>query len=349
VARPAKPWFRKDRDQWVVILHGKWHVLAKGKRNRNLAYRAFIDLTSKVEGTTTSRTLACDVCRILVEHARVNLKPNTYESYKRFLDPFAEYIGRVDGNEVEPRQVTQYIESHANWGRTTRFNCITAIKRAWKWAHEERHITLNPLAGVKKPKPERRAMIPDEKDIKVFLNAAKHEFGILVKFLNETGCRPGEAMMLQKRHVYMRNREVRFQIGEDKTSGKTDKARVIHLNDAATKILEELIQFNPSGPLFRNSRGNPWTRYAVNCAVRRIRKLTGLDNLTVAYMLRHNWITDALAQGTSVAIVAELSGNSPAIVAKVYSHLSEKKALLMDTANRVRPKSQEPAREPMGG
>jgi hypothetical protein len=110
VARPAKPWFRKDRDQWVVILHGKWHVLAKGKRNRNLAYRAFIDLTSKVEGTTTSRTLACDVCRILVEHARVNLKPNTYESYKRFLDPFAEYIGRVDGNEVEPRQVTHYCD-----------------------------------------------------------------------------------------------------------------------------------------------------------------------------------------------------------------------------------------------
>jgi hypothetical protein len=53
--------------------------------------------------------------------------------------------------------------------------------------------------------------------------------------------------------------------------------------------------------------------------------------------LRHYRTTDALSQGVPLSAVAEMMGNSPEIVAKVYSHLSDKKALLMDAANAVRP------------
>ena len=79
----------------------------------------------------------------------------------------------------------------------------------------------------------------------------------------------------------------------DKTSGKTDKPRVIHLNDAALAILTRLTGLHPSGPLFRNSKGRAWNRHSINCAVRRIRSLTGLDGRSVVYALRHHWATDA--------------------------------------------------------
>ena len=65
--------------------------------------------------------------------------------------------------------------------------------------------------------------------------------------------------MVEGRDVDLGNREARFRTGEDKTRAKTGKARVIHLNDTALAMLSKLCAENPSGKLFRNSRGNPWT------------------------------------------------------------------------------------------
>jgi len=73
----------------------------------------------------------------------------------------------------------------------------------------------------------------------------------VLAFMRETGCRPGEATMMEKRHVDLENREVRFKIGEDKTSGKTSRPRVIHLNDTALAMVKSLMAQRPSGPLLR--------------------------------------------------------------------------------------------------
>ena len=88
---------------------------------------------------------------MFIEHARINLKPNTYDGYKRFLEPFGRFIGTVDGNEVQPKHVTKFLERHPKWGKTTRFNAITAIKRAWSWAATEGHLTLNGIVKMKRP------------------------------------------------------------------------------------------------------------------------------------------------------------------------------------------------------
>jgi hypothetical protein len=67
-------------------------------------------------------------------------------------------------------------------------------------------------------------------------------------------------------------------------------------------------------------------------------KRVGLsDNLAVGYVIRHQYITDALARGLSIAIIAGMTGTSPAMIAKNYSHHTEKKVLFLETANRVRP------------
>ena len=133
----------------------------------------------------------------------------------------------------------------------------------------------------------------------------------LFMFMRETGCRPGEASMIQKHHVDLNNREIRFKIGEDKTSGKTGKPRIIDLNDAALSMVASLIVVHPVGPIFRDSQGKPWNKDSINCAVRRARFKAGLhDNLAVAYAFRHQHITDALAKGVPIAIVAEMTGTS---------------------------------------
>jgi integrase len=339
MGRTAKPWLWKARDAYYVTVQGKRIRLVEGKAGIKEAYRRFLTLNPEETKSITARVTGKEVCELFVVFARTNLKPKTHEGYKRFLLPFAAHVGNIDGNEVQPKHVTRFLEQCPAWGKTTRYNAITAIKRAWNWADNEGHLTLNLLAKMKKPRPARREEIPDDREIARFLATAKPDFRLFLDFLYATGCRPGEATIIERRHVDLANREVRFRIGEDKTSGKTGKPRVIHLSEDATAILAKLLAAGPSGALFRNSRGNPWNEHSIACAVRKIRERAGLDGRTVAYALRHHWITDALARGVPLATVAEMSGNSPAIVAKVYAHLSDKKALLMQAADMVRPKT----------
>jgi site-specific recombinase XerD len=120
--------------------------------------------------------------------------------------------------------------------------------------------------------------------------------------------------------------------------GKED-ARVIYLNDAAKKLVEELMKTNPTGRLLRNSKGNPWTRNAIVCGFRRIRARTGLKGF-VAYVLRHTFATDALTRGEDSVTVAALMGHrDPTMVAQVYSHVTKKPKFLSDAVKRARGES----------
>jgi integrase len=54
---------------------------------------------------------------------------------------------------------------------------------------------------------------------------------------------------------------------------------------------------------------------------------------------RHQWITDALERGVSIATVAELCGTSPEIIATHYSKLRHRAEHLADAAAQVRQQS----------
>lgn len=345
VSRPAKPWYWKVRDAWYVTIAGKRIKLADGKASRNEAYRRFLEMGAEESKAVTARLTGKEVCDLYLAHAKANLKASTHDWYKTVLEPFGKTVASIDANEVKPKDVTRFLDMKRKvvWGKTTRANNITGIKRAWKWAKDEGHITLNHLAAMKRPRPLRRDQIPDDKEIRRLLERSSPALREFLTFLYETGCRPGEAAMIERRHVDLVNCEVRFRIGEDKTSLKTGRPRVIHLNDAAKAILEKLVSKGVAGQLFTNTRGKPWNRNSIRCAVARTRDRASLDERAVAYALRHHWATDALARGIPLATVAEMMGNSPEIVARVYSHLSDKKALLLQAANNVRPSSKDRA------
>ena len=63
-------------------------------------------------------------------------------------------------------------------------------------------------------------------------------------------------------------------------------SRVVYLSDEAMALVRELSARHPTGPIFRNTDGKPWTRYAINCAFIRLqiafgRKVMKRENITV--------------------------------------------------------------------
>jgi integrase len=97
---------------------------------------------------------------------------------------------------------------------------------------------------------------------------------------------------------------------------------VIFLTGEALEIVKRLAEKHPTGPLFRTNIGSTWNRQRIVEAFRVIRLKLGMkhDGLT-AYTYRHTFATNWLASGRSIEILAELLGNSPAVLRKHYSHL----------------------------
>src|SRR5690606_7937802 len=97
--------------------------------------------------------------------------------------------------------------------------------------------------------------------------------------------------------------------------------RVIPLAPAAKALFDRMAKGKlPAAYMFTNG-GKPWTPQAWAPLVKRAAEKAGLPPETVAYTLRHSWITDAILGGMDLLTVARLTGTSLEMISKNYGHL----------------------------
>ena len=100
-------------------------------------------------------------------------------------------------------------------------------------------------------------------------------------------------------------------LSDHKTAAKTGRPRIIHLTDRVLEMCRDRAAAQPTGPLFRNSRGNPWSSAKrITNAFRDLRTKLGLPKTVVPYSLRHQFVSEALAGGVPDTVVAALVGHA---------------------------------------
>jgi integrase len=172
------------------------------------------------------------------------------------------------------------------WGPTTRNDAISHVQRAFHWAVNQRILVRLPLPKLEdKPRRRRREVVYTATEFAEILAAIPDaEFRDLLEFLWETGCRPIEGRILERRHV-----DLEKQIAIlPPSNNKTRKAeRVIILTDRATEILRRRSESVESGILLLNTRGRPWTKDSINCRFQRLKKKLSSARIC-AYGIRHS-------------------------------------------------------------
>lgn len=335
MARPAVPWYWAARDGWYATIDGKRHLLAKGKKSRRAADDKFHKLmaargtTPRAGGTITVLELFDRFLSWTGEHRR----PLTYEFYDRHLSRFADHVGRgTPCGDVRAFHVTEWLADR-KWGQSTRHGAITAAKRVFRWGKRQGYLETNHLDGLDRPGIARRESILSPQEEADVLAAAPGLLRDYLIVMHATGCRPSEVAQIEASQV-----SGGAIMMSSKTTERTGRNRVIYLTGTAVEVVGRLAAAHPSGPIFRNARGNPWTRHALAHAMGRLRrKLKGADwRACTAESFRHGWVTDAkLVLPNSV--VAELAGHtSTAMVDRHYGHLSDRKTELAAAAGRVR-------------
>jgi integrase len=337
MARPQKPWFRSGKDTWYVTVNGKKVSLGvRGRKNRRAAFEAWHRLVTaeksgeKPESPVTVRT----VIDAFLDDAEGRTKAKTMRVYRYFLSPFADAHGELPVDALRPTLAEGYSRKRG-WGPQTRHGFLSTLVTAFRWARRAGLTDHNPLLGVQKPPKVSRGMeaLLTPEEYGQLLDAATPPFRLFLKVLYACGCRPGEAAAITAENLDAAAGLVR--LAEHKTAHKGFR-RAIYLTPEVLALLVRERERYQTGPLLRNSRGEPWTENAIVQAMRRTRERACILH-AVAYGLRHTFATDALANGVPDAQVAELLGHSgTTMLHRHYAHLGAKAEALRNALGKVR-------------
>lgn len=270
----AKPWFRPSRGVWYITLGGKQYRL--GPCTEEQAIERAVTLKKQLQ-RDIARPAASDGLPVVVDAFlewlhRQKRAPDTYEWYRYRLERLARRYPDLPASRLTSAMVEDWVDE-LDLSTTSRRNYYRAVKKCFKWARSRRLIRRNLVRDLVVPNAESREVVVSAQQYEQLLSLIRDPaFRDLVVTTWETGCRPQESLRVEARHVDLTNQRWVFPKSESKNK---KRARVVYLTDKAAEITRRLMVAHPTGKLFRNSAGTPWTVEAVNCAFVRIQVRAG--------------------------------------------------------------------------
>jgi integrase len=332
------PRYWPTKGGYYVVVKGERVCLAKGVEGDPEvvaeAERKYHEIMLARQVLTEGDRTACvSVLEAFIDHCERNKKKNTYDLWRRVLQPFVLKLGRVAVKDLKQHMVTSFLtemetvprvhekRGEVTWGPGTRSIFLSALKAAFNWAIGEEMITLNPVARMKKP-PARSRGIQNrltEEQFQRVLPRASCQFRDFLIAMNDTGARPGEIAQVTATDF---NEELKAWVLVKHKTERTGKKRVIYVTDRVVRILRRLGNEHPEGPVFRNRAGRPWTTGTLAKQFSRIREELGLGAVT-PYAIRHKFATEYLLSGGTFGYLKELMGSTIAVLEHHYGHLNE--------------------------
>lgn len=336
MAHYPKPFFRAPRGLWYVQIDGKQHNLGPDEDAAFKAYHGLMQQRDEQPAPTlsvSSHPLVVVIVDEFLDWCEKHRSADTYRWYKDRLQLFLNTIPHdLAVDQFKPFHVQKWIDAHPELSSGSKRNYCRSIMRAMTWAEEQGYVARSPLAHFRKPGGGRKEQVVTPQQFRALLDRYDdQEFLDLLTVTWETGCRPQESLRVEARHVDVPGSRWVFPASESK--GKRIP-RVVYLTPKALEITTRLIEEHPTGPLFRNTDGKPWTPNATNCRFQHVRRKTGVKYSL--YAIRHSFATHALMKGVDCITVATLLGHSdPSLLSKTYQHISQSPTYMQQQVQRA--------------
>lgn len=318
-----KPYFWKARGAWYVRI-GKSQVYLADDETK--AYNAWNRM--REASATGPDATASSIANRFLTWAEGATAKQTFALYGRYVAAFCQLHGHHPACEVRPFHVTEWLDK-AGWNSPSRRQAIISIRRCFSWATQEGLLERNPIAGIKAPAVKRREKaVTSDEHARIASQPDGGQAGrdgafrAFASALFHSGARPGLVARVTAANVSEAGDAWVFQ--DHKTRKKTNRPLVVWLSPCLQTLTRIMASRRKTGPLFLNSRDEPWTRSAIRQRMMRLRKKLGLPAGTTSYGYRHGFITRSLVNGVDIATVAELAGHTDTrMIAAHYSHLSQ--------------------------
>jgi integrase len=323
--RRRKPFWNENTQQWEA-----WVYDAAGKRSRQpLGVRDKDDETTAwiAFGRVTGAKLARggpampirEVFALFRAHLEATTRPKNVEWSHRYLKSFSSHVGGATPvADLIPLHLTQWADKH--WpAPKSQHHPKRAVKAAFHWATEQKLIDENPFASVRVGKAGRLREVLSTAQRQLLQDQATDEAErMLLTVLEATACRVNELRTVEARHVWRNDAGEPiawiFPANEHKTGRKRQLPRVVILPESAATITAKLCAANPEGPIFRNSKGAPWTANAIRCRFRRRRLRKDNAGKFPARLrgthYRHTTATELSAAGVNLDAIRQITGHA---------------------------------------
>lgn len=266
-------------------------------------------IKSEAHASVTMKQLALRYCstRLAGKPSRHMMLEKMERVARAFPQPFIS-ITRSDVNEFRLTRMMQVS------GPTVRED-IQLINKLFRWAEREmifgeRDIP-SPAKNIALPPPcKPRSRVVEKHELKMLMSALSPTMSLIVELAFETAMRRSEIVKLTPRVLHLGDRCLSV------IDGKTGD-RVVPLTSRAIGLLSGAQQGRgPDDRLF------PVTSHAVTTAVRRARRIVGLDEDVRLHQLRHTRISMVARRGFNQAQIMMVSGHRDSRSVQRYTHLN---------------------------
>ncbi|MBQ4856237.1 site-specific integrase [Rhodanobacter sp. B2A1Ga4] len=198
---------------------------------------------------------------------------------------------------------------------------LSFLSRFYRWAKRELLIdVVNPVADIALPapsKPSDKVVSPEE--LALVIKELPKTMSLIVELAYESAMRRSEMTKLTPSCLHLEERIADVIDGKNGTRSVPLTRRAVELLQEALALMGE--HASPKSQVF------PVTPHAVSTAVRRARRLAGLDESVKLHQLRHTRITNVAKRGFNNSQIMIVSGHRDTRSVARYSHLNAKDVL----------------------
>ncbi len=284
----------------------------------------------KATGTTIA---VVELVKRFIKHRQQSGESIT--KYKTLQKPVADYFGSRAAAAIDEEIADGFrLYLARSLAPATQKERLISIRACWKWGIKQKLLSTNPwpdvVKRVKVP-PTQKPRPFNEVEIRLILDGFREDryyrhYADFVEFLLSTGCRIGEAIALQWKHLSGDCSKVWIgetiaRKGKKRKPTKTNRARQFRLTP---KLQKMLIDRRPShwkgeDSVFPAPRGGLMDDhlFCLRAWTKTLKRL-GVE-YRHPYCCRHTFISHSLARGVLPMAIAEMTGHDPQVLFKHYA------------------------------
>ena len=333
-----KPFYKKQMKRWYVWFNGRQVPLGTDEAKAYAKWQRMLDAAQEPADP--------DICLLAVanrfiKESRGTISDGRLKQYASYIVSVCREFGDKPAAKLSKGEFSRWVAKQEQWSDWGKRDCIDTILRVYRWATVEQGIlNKNPLSGIRKPTPKARSRIVSPAEHEAMVRASleskenAREFALYL-IASRCGARPQDVRRVEAKHVHKLDAGVVWVFDEHKTAHKGHR-RVVYLTPCLSTLMQILIESRPSGPLFVQENGRPWSRHTAARRFKRIRESLGIDKSLKLYSYRHTYATEALVNGASLAETAELLGHKDTrMVSRTYGHLDQHSNHMLERAASV--------------
>ncbi|MCI0458328.1 MAG: site-specific integrase [Gemmataceae bacterium] len=341
--RPPRLNWTKSLHQYTVTLEGKLHRLGPDKDEAEKQFRFLLTKHDLAEPVTANPTFA-EVADQWLDFVQRTHDADRYRLCKARLNDFLAHLGGdIRVRDLRPRHVEEWIKGKPGVtadGTRRLYKAMILACLNWAASGKVRLIATNPLRG-KLELPEGGSRGGDAvwtpEVFQLVTENVNDRFADFLRALAWTGARPSTVRRVEARHY---RPQLKLWDVEELYRGRASKrksVRRIWLPPQMVALVERLGREYPEGPIFRNTKGKPYTPDVITMTMFKLRQRLKRrqppvllpEGLTV-YGLRHTFATRFIVQHPDkLEYLRELLGHKDLkMIRKHYGHLFDENAAL---------------------